>query len=848
MAQKRRKKGYSSPPRPKSSEGLDHLRSGHFKKAIESLKLALKEDPQSADLKNLLAEAYVGRARELSDKGMGQEAAIMLERSSLLTEKPPDPVMLFSLFLKGGQIDRAVASLKPQKEKSETGESLDAGPLGEALAGLSLVGCAEVLTLFDENSPFVNHHHTALEILQSYDRGEDDAALVLLKKLPVGSPFKNFRLFIHALILSASQPETALGLLAKVGEDSFFHPLAQAVKLATASDPSQIDALSSLSSPASDLARRLLNIDADALRTVSQLESLASNPDKLAKALLKPGLEPLFPREVLKALCLPLLPSAIGQLEPFQQRFGHLPPWEVQRIRALAMEEQNRWSSAVAEWKKAADNVNDPMIKALIYQRLAGFPHFQDSRNLWEMFQSGGREKNSRADFLESSLRYDPKDRDTHLALIHLHGKKKNNPKVRTTLDRAVREFPEDREILEAAMDATFAAGTFKKAGTFAEKILSFNPIHHRAHSVMVESHLAHARKKIKERRLDLANKELLVAESLEKKHARSGRVQVCQAMVAFLNGQGPEGEEKLRLARSLPTHPLETELMIQAEAARLKVPSDIVKKNELTFKALSKNAVPDTSSILKLIQNIEHYLEEKSLPVKHWMEILQPLFIKAAVLTFTMEERRLICNILLENNFFNILNHFAKAGQKQWAEEGSFIFFSLSAQSEGNVLAVRDGRIGILEEAMHSTDSRLDTRTMGNMEKFLSASFLTPRRPVFFDDDDDDDDDDVDFSCMDDTDFESELGPIVALLKGEIESRVVREHKLRRKMGDKKYGESLAKELAQGLPMGKEIFGEIIRKILENNPLPDHGTKKQSEKSDAGHRSPRQLEIEFDD
>lgn len=851
MAKKRRKKqSYATLPKPKSSEGVEQLRSGCFKNAIESLKLALKEEPQSEELKGYLADAYSGRAKELAEKGMGKEAAIMLERSSDITGKPVDPITLFFLFLKGDQVDRAVNALRPLKGGEDGGAVLAVGPLGEVLAGLALVGHGEVLTLFADDSSFVAHCSTALKILQGYGEGQDETSLELLKKLPIGSPFKNFRLLMHALILSPSQPESALVLVEKVREDSLFYAMAQAVKIGISVDHASIGTLTSLSGPASGLACRLRNVNADTIRAIRHMESLAPNPEKLIKALLKRDLEAHFPREALQSLCLSLVPSAVGQLEHFQQRFGPLPSWGLQRIRALNLEEQECWSSAADNWIMVLKQMTDPVMKALIYRHLADFPHYHDmERNPWDRFHSMDQNNYSKTDFLESSLRYDPRDRDTHLALIRLYGKK-NSKDARTAVDRAVREFPEDRDILEAAMDAAFAANTFKKAVSFAEKILIVNPIHQRARSVLVESHLAHARKKVVEGRLDLANKELLVAESLEKGHARSGRVQICQAMVALLNGQKKISEERLGVARSLQTPPLEMELMIQAEAVRLKVPMTLTKGNNKNFKDVSMSAAPDKASILSLIRELEHYLQENHLPVKNWMQTLKPFLTKAPTLDFSLEERRLICNFLLENDFFEILGLFAKDGKKRWENDVSFIFFDLSSRSKGSARQVHYVDLELLREAKGSMNSRLDARTMSNMQKFLSTAKTFPFDFSFADDDehDDDDDDEEDIFDLNSFDMESALGPLLEMFKREIRSRVRDEYKLRQKLGDEKYGEKLARELSRGFPMGAELFRELISEILDGTPLPGAGRKKQVEKASDRPHSSRQLELDFDD
>ncbi len=813
-----KKKGKSKvnpiPARTIGSEGLDHLTAGRFKLAIESLKSALKEDPHATILRERLVEAYEGRADELSSKGMAREAAVMLEKSGAITGTPPDPVRLCALYLKGGQLARALDSLAPLKATPEGRNVLSTGPLAELLAVSALVGQVENVAplLDDESSSFMKHLQTARELLNACADGRDEEALGLLKKLPITSPFKNVRVFIHALILSSPQPQKSLKLIDKIEDTSLFHPMAQAVRLSVTGGPSVLQSISSLDPPARDLATRLLNVSPEAFQAIRQLEQGA--PDQRIKGLLARSLENYFPRATLRTLCLVLLPHAPGYLGLFQQRFGPLPPWEVHRIRALDLEHRDRWEGAVVEWIKAVEHMDDPMMKALVFRHLAGFKTYEDLDDIPRiLFRSKGRNDYSRAKFLESSLDHDPDDRETHLALMGLHDSKRDAKSVRAVIDRAVRAFPGDRDILEAAMDAAFASGTFKKAVSFAEKILVVNPIHSRAREILVEAHLAHARKKVKEKRLDLADKELVVAESTEKESTRNGRVQVCQAMLALLRGEEKQAEEQLDRVRNLKKNSLEVELMIQSEAERFHVPATLMKKIiNNNFKQVVDRMTPDAISFPALIRELDRYRQDKHLPMQKWYKTLLPVFTRAVHVEISLEERRSVCNFLLENELFNPLEQFAGEGLRQWGDEPSFRFFNMVAKARGNAFRADRWALRRLERDMTSLQARLDTRTMGNMERFLSMVGGTPFGAYAGDGPDDDD---TGEEAADEELFESVVGPVLEVLSEEVRSRVRAEGALRRKLGDKKYEEKLVKELSRG-PLDNEMFREVIRRIVQ--------------------------------
>lgn len=56
------------------------MRQARFKEAIELLKLMIRQDPRP-EWKELLADAYRGRAHDLAAKKMFKEAAMVLENT-----------------------------------------------------------------------------------------------------------------------------------------------------------------------------------------------------------------------------------------------------------------------------------------------------------------------------------------------------------------------------------------------------------------------------------------------------------------------------------------------------------------------------------------------------------------------------------------------------------------------------------------------------------------------------------------------------------------------------------------------------------------------------------------------
>ena len=149
--------------------------------------------------------------------------------------------------------------------------------------------------------------------------------------------------------------------------------------------------------------------------------------------------------------------------------------------------------------------------------------------------------------YLEESLRLDPDDRDSYLKLAALNREAGNDKEYHQWVDRAVRQFPDDAQVLlDAAVTAT-ARKAHKKAAGFAARVLELDPINSKARSILINAHLAHARKQILAGKYALAEKERDRAGQLEGDNARSGVIETNRGLLAFKQQQRERGQHLLR-------------------------------------------------------------------------------------------------------------------------------------------------------------------------------------------------------------------------------------------------------------------------------------------------------------
>ena len=97
----------TSPP----ADGLkqkarDALANGKFKEAIDLFKQILRQD-RHPQWRQLLSEAYVGRARAMVAKGMFKDAAAVIENTSAPDGTVADPLLYLHCLIQSGQQPKA---------------------------------------------------------------------------------------------------------------------------------------------------------------------------------------------------------------------------------------------------------------------------------------------------------------------------------------------------------------------------------------------------------------------------------------------------------------------------------------------------------------------------------------------------------------------------------------------------------------------------------------------------------------------------------------------------------------------------------------------------------------------
>jgi hypothetical protein len=355
---------------------------------------------------------------------------------------------------------------------------------------------------------------------------------------------------------------------------------------------------------------------------------------------------------------------------------------------------------------------------------------------------------------LESSLEYDPDDRSTYLSLIayYLRGGKALKD-ARRILKLAQGRWPTDKAVLTAAMDTAIASGAFKKAATIAADILALDPINSAVRERLVEAHLAHARKNLREKRPDLAMRALAPAEDWSRTERTRERLDLVRGLAELL-AFDPRGEGRLQAVAAKLGNGLAARLILLLESGACGIPGDRLLKQL----GLAKAPTPDEVDLRAFFSRVRAHLDTGSkLPSEVGRELKEPLK-RAARLKLDQSEMESICETLRRTELHDARLAFADAALKRWHGEPVFELHAFEARHSGVVpwnIPMRE--MLRLEQALERARANGDSRLVHRLIEVLSGPSMPFGGPPrggfgrgFIDDDWDDEDDDIDGPLVD--------------------------------------------------------------------------------------------------
>ena len=709
------------PTRELIARGVALLSDQNYKDAIDVYKLLLKREPQpEAGWRDSLAKVYLERARQLAQKAMHREAAVLWENIPTLCGQTPQPDLYLDWLLRSGQYAKAMRAYASHAAALPAG-----GELETLLAALALAGQKEVLQAIPPDAPLRTHLTAAQAALRAYTQGEaEDAVRERLKAISIRSPYRDLRQALAALLKLETDPTGALALVERIPPTSPYQDLVELVRASAATDPAR--ALLALTPAQRELAG-LFGLDARQLKLLKDWARLGDRPSDKAKFEFIAANLALFDREQARRACLALLLGYPQGSKTYSNLFGPLPPFEAQQLKALRAErEDDDLDRTLRDWQGCVDllrHETDPdsrLMAALILRHMA---------ELLRKGDDGWDDGEQLRDCLEQSLRFDPDDRDVYLQLAILCKEVDNDKEYHQWVEQAVKRFPDDPLVLLAAVKTATARKAHKKAAGFAARVLELDPINTKARTVLINAHLAHARKLMRADKYALAEKELDSAGQLERDNARTGIVEINRGLLALQQRQRDLGRRWLREGVRLAGSPLLAWVRLAVETLRLKLePADFQRDADLSD---PRKLNASRTDLLALAQLLNAYREEEVKDLDTVLEDLEKPLQRTIKALTSEDDLLLICESLHQAPHYGLLEYAATRALEVQPERSLFVYYQIYGRAEGDLDLVKDRDYDRLEQAMERATAAKDHRAATSITRFLSQSpFSLPFAP----------------------------------------------------------------------------------------------------------------------
>jgi Flp pilus assembly protein TadD len=698
------------------------LAAGHFKQAVAAFKELIKRERRSEWVDGL-DKAYAARAAELAEKNMFREAAVIWEQRADTCGTPLVVSDYIAWLLFTGREERAAHLFSEHAKQLETASQTT---VREQLAALVLAGHDDVLTWLPSDDPVVQNHAAATAALRAYCADDGPALTAALKQIPFRSPYRRFGEILKALDLLGKEPEDAAQHLTRIPDTSAFAGLAHAARSALLPAREATEQLQELESNGRTMVAELRGWSRDQLGFFHDAGRKADTAN--AKALLDLLIRhrSLFSADFARQAGFKLLIHYPQGQRAFSKTFGGLSSFDTTRLVALKAEWDRDLLDADRVWRKAFEELRndspseiDRLRAALILRHVA---------DLHAKFEPGAKFAAETLQDLKESLTLDPQDRKTWIRLITGYRERGDLKAARACLEDTLTRFPEDPEVLLAAVETAIAGNAFKKAARFAKSLLALDPINPKVKAILLESHLAHARKQVIGGKLELAYQELDAAAAWVRSQTDRGKLSLLRGMIELCGPDQERARQRLQEGVSQMGDGLAGRLHLLLEAERLKRPPEaMLKQSGLPVTA----ELATREEILKLVQAVNSLQGEDTTRAVQALENLAEPLKRGVGHVYKQAEMELICEVLHRTRQFKLLQAYAKQALKRWRNLPVFVYHALYARGKGNHFILSDNEIDRLNRAIDEAREAGDVRTAHRIVEWLEPPFPISRGPI---------------------------------------------------------------------------------------------------------------------
>lgn len=709
-------------PADREQKAREALAGGRYREAITGFKELLKLEPRP-ELQAALADAYAGRARELAAKDMVKEALVMWENRAALGLDAGIHPEHASLLLQTGGIERLLKLFAGGTALAPA----DRERLRPLLAARAIAGDEQVAGMLADDDPVRRHAQPARDALAAYCSGDDQALQTALATIPFRSPYRDWVQLLKALQQAEGRPKEARALLARIDDDSAFAPLRRAAEIALLPERAFLEALGKAGEATLRFACALRGWPPERValhRELAQVQ-VETKPRALLRLLFRhrAALGDDWVRRQALRLLVDDFPERLAWLD--HEQTGELTQEEYHQVAAWSVSVRQEPWDGVHHWNLLARHLmghappdgDDALHRLRIATALRAVEFGCDL--LSDQEPSDDPEDLDRlvAAQLEQSLEYDPDHRDSYLRLIDYYRRGNRLKDVRRLLAQASARWPKDMPILGAALDTALDSGAYKKAAAIAREMLEVDSINTDVRGRLVDAHLAHAHKQLKQGRRDLARKELATAaEWARGSHARE-RIDLTSGLIS-LSEDGARGAAELLATAARIGGGLTGRIALALAADGAGMTQAALQRQA----KLPKPASGGRDDLLAALARLRNHLDrggDKSPDLIGWLD---QTFSATAWKVLDRAELEAACDTLRRYGLHKSRRGAAEAALKRWKHAPIFELHAFEAKYPDGFTGYSDAPLIRLERAMERARADGDTRTARRIESALHA------------------------------------------------------------------------------------------------------------------------------
>lgn len=714
MAKKRRHRHKTSlitsrSPELQAAQALRSLQDGHYKSAISAYKSLLNLESRQDWLANL-AQAYEGRAWELANRGMFKEAVNLWQNRAHTCNQPLVSFHYLLWLLWSGLTDQAIRHFSEDSSLLETENAL----LRIHLAALALSGEPLIVDALPQDDPIVRDYAIATQALHAYCDADETALRAALAKISFRSPYRDLRILLKGLAELTERPDAAATTLKRVESLSPFATLARRTLAVNHEGEALLNSLAPLDQVERDFTLALKGWPESHRTFIDGLVALhQSGGERFLLRFLIQHQAHLGAEYAQQAAHRVLVnyPEGIGVHD---EALGEPSQFHKFRILALLQEKlladpydiHQIWNEALDALSRQTDSRSPSNLlrAALILRRVA------------DSLEEADFDQELIAEVLEKSLQADPADPPTYRRLVQLFRENRQFKQARRIQEQALKRYPQDIEILLEVVETSLASSAFKKAVEFAQRILEIDPINSRVRRILFDAHIAHARKQIKQRKPDLALKELDQAAQWDPSESARLQLELMRGIME-LRDNPVLGRKRLQVAMGQMDYSLKSQFLLLIEGQRQQADA-----TQLLRLAQPPNANGGRQQVMELMHSLQKISENEVHEAKQALGKLQTPLKQALREAYTETEMSLICETLKHLKEFDLRQRFAQAALKRWPERPLFVYHRYDVSSHVNNAA----DIRALENALEQARDEGDMRTVHRIVELLQGP---PRR-----------------------------------------------------------------------------------------------------------------------